>query len=132
MYTSTNSSKTTNPTASNDIPANMHPHHHHHNSHLTPARSAAAVAAVTPTLENKNKEVTSCSTCLYTGVGTCAAVSLYSLKTALLDIPAEAEVAAAGKVMTEKAKRALQSQKRFMLVFAGAWGLAGAYRWKLG
>ena len=70
----------------------------------------------------------SCKTCLYTGVGTCAAVSLYSLKSALLDLPDSVEA----RNMSKEAVRALHSQKRFLIGFAGAWGIVGCYRWYLG
>lgn len=69
-----------------------------------------------------------CKTCLYTGVGTCAAVSLYSLKSALLDLPDGVEA----KAMSKEAVHALRSQKRFLLGFAGAWGVVGCYRMYLG
>ena len=68
----------------------------------------------------------SCSTCLYTGVATCAAVSLYSLNAAF-DLPSLDQ-----KGLSKEAIKAIKHQKRFLLGFAGAWTLAGCYRYYLG
>jgi len=68
----------------------------------------------------------SCSTCLYTGVATCAAVSLYSLNAAL-DLPSLDQ-----KGLSKEAIKTIKQQKRFLLGFAGAWTLAGCYRYYLG
>lgn len=61
-----------------------------------------------------------CDTCLYTGVGTCAAVSIYSMKL-YLDLPSNTGI-------SREAFRAIRSQKRFLLLFGSAWSLAGCYR----
>mmetsp|Transcript_52839 Transcript_52839/g.78352 ORF Transcript_52839/g.78352 Transcript_52839/m.78352 type:complete len:178 (-) Transcript_52839:333-866(-) len=65
----------------------------------------------------------SCQTCLYTGVTTCAVVCAYFTKTALLDLP---------ETGTRAVMREAKRQKRFLLVFAGCWGMTGVYRAYLG
>ena len=62
-----------------------------------------------------------CVACLYTGVGTCTALSLYFFKLALLDAP-------------ESPKELVKTHKdqRFMLAFGTCWAMAGVYRLYLG
>lgn len=65
----------------------------------------------------------SCDTCFYTGVATCAGLTVYFLKTAYLDLPEPGS-----KGFTEKIK----GQKQFLTFMATASATAGVYRWYLG
>mmetsp|Transcript_18832 Transcript_18832/g.28616 ORF Transcript_18832/g.28616 Transcript_18832/m.28616 type:complete len:115 (+) Transcript_18832:48-392(+) len=60
-----------------------------------------------------------CKSCLYTGVATCSALSLYFLKNAYLDLP-------------EKGGAKVLLQKRFLIGMSGLSAIAGIYRWHLG
>jgi len=61
-----------------------------------------------------------CKTCLYTGVATCAFLSAYSFKVALLDLP------------RNPVTKDVLNHKRLMLGFGYTSILVGAYRFYLG
>lgn len=60
---------------------------------------------------------------MWTGVATCAGLSAYFLKQAYLDLPESG---------TAEAMKQARRQRSFLVVLAGASGVAGAYRFYLG
>jgi hypothetical protein len=68
--------------------------------------------------------VEQCDSCLYTGVATCTALSLYFFKMALLDTPETFK--------SQTARFKAHTDKRFMLAFGSCWAVAGVYRLYLG
>ena len=60
---------------------------------------------------------------MWTGVATCAGLSAYFLKQAYLDLPESG---------TAEVMKQARRQRSFLVVLAGASGVAGAYRFYLG
>ncbi len=60
---------------------------------------------------------------MWTGVATCAGLSAFFLKQAYFDLPENG---------TAEVMKQAQRQRRFLVVLAGASGVAGAYRFYLG
>ncbi len=67
----------------------------------------------------------SCSECLYTGVATCAGLSLYFMKLA-------SEIPSAGRGASKEVLTKALKQKHFLLGGSATWAVCGVYRIYLG
>ena len=75
---------------------------------------------------SKENSIDQCDSCLYTGVATCSALSLYFLK---MSSEPPSPLAAGTKKMS---MNQIKGQKHFLLAGSAAWAIAGMYRFYLG
>jgi hypothetical protein len=96
-------------------------HKHDHHLHLATTTTATTIA-------NADRTEPPCDACFYTGIATCTGLTLYFLKTALVDLPAEQQL----KGTTTTTAGQLRHNQRVLLGLSATSALAGVYRWYLG